>query len=476
VTSLVPLQARGTQAAPDKPTTNLTRTSGPRVGTVRWRRLVAAGDVVTAAMVLAVLDALGLHEPLWSALLIISWMAALAATGGYDAARVPFWPDEVRRVWLAAVCLAACLPFAAGLLSRPLEHVPGWTLTVVLLAGASTSQRWLIRAVGALRYGGRVGALRIVVAGHRRDVERIVTELGHGGFRGYDVVAACVVPPGAPDVVTRMAESVRGSAADALLVVPCRHLEATDLRRLSWQLEQSQARLLVSTSLLDVSRGRAHLAYAGGLSLVSVREARTDGAMRLVKELTERALAAVALVVLAPLLLALAAMIRIDSPGPALFRQTRTGKGGRAFSMVKLRTMHVGAEDQRPALDDLDSSTSVLFKLREDPRITRVGRVLRRYSLDELPQLLNVVRGEMALVGPRPPLPDEVAQYESDVMRRLAVKPGITGLWQVSGRSDLSWEDSVRLDLRYVDNWSLGHDWLILARTLGAVVGHRGAY
>jgi lipopolysaccharide/colanic/teichoic acid biosynthesis glycosyltransferase len=196
----------------------------------------------------------------------------------------------------------------------------------------------------------------------------------------------------------------------------------------------------------------------------------------MLKELAERTLAAVALVVLSPLLIAIAVLIRIDSPGPAIFRQVRAGKHGLSFSMLKFRTMSEDAEALRPELEHLSSPGCLLFKLRDDPRITRVGRVLRRYSLDELPQLVNVLRGQMALVGPRPPLLEEVEQYEPDVLRRLAVKPGITGLWQVSGRSDLSWEESVRLDLRYVDNWSLGRDAAIVARTFGAVLGHRGAY
>jgi exopolysaccharide biosynthesis polyprenyl glycosylphosphotransferase len=415
-------------------------------------------------------------QPLRLLLLLAAWLIALAAVGGYDATRVPFWPDEVRRVWFAAVGLAACLPLAAGALGGTIDRVAGSIVAATLLGVAATGQRWLLRVGAAQRYGGRVGALRIVVAGHRRDVRRILAELGDGRFRSYDVVDVCDVPPGSCDAVESMAEAVRRSAADALLVAPCRHLDARVLRRLSWQLERSDARLLVSTSLLDVSPGRTRLAHAGGLPLVSLRQARTRGGHRLLKDLYERALATMALVLLAPFLVAVAVLIRIDSPGPAFFRQVRTGKDGIVFSMLKFRTMRQDAEALRPTLEGLVSPTCVLFKLRDDPRTTRVGRFLRRYSLDELPQLVNVVRGEMALVGPRPPLPDEVARYESDVLRRLAVKPGITGLWQVSGRSDLSWEASVRLDLRYVDNWSLGQDWWILARTLGAVLGHRGAY
>ena len=196
----------------------------------------------------------------------------------------------------------------------------------------------------------------------------------------------------------------------------------------------------------------------------------------MVKEVVDRALAAVGLLLLAPVLIGVALVVRLGSPGTALFRQTRIGKNGVPFTMLKFRTMRCDAEERRAELGPLLAGDSVLFKLRDDPRTTRVGRFLRRYSLDELPQLVNVLRGDMALVGPRPPLPEEVARYHPDVHRRLAVKPGITGLWQVSGRSDLSWEESVRLDLRYVDNWSLGTDVGILARTLGAVVHHRGAY
>jgi lipopolysaccharide/colanic/teichoic acid biosynthesis glycosyltransferase len=159
-----------------------------------------------------------------------------------------------------------------------------------------------------------------------------------------------------------------------------------------------------------------------------------------------------------------------------LFRQVRVGKNGEEFCVYKFRSMHVDAEERLAALAELNESDGVLFKMRNDPRVTRVGRLLRRYSLDELPQLLNVILGDMALVGPRPPLPREVANYASDVHRRLLVKPGITGLWQVSGRSDLSWEDSVRLDLYYVENWSLALDLQILWKTFSAVLASRGAY
>jgi exopolysaccharide biosynthesis polyprenyl glycosylphosphotransferase len=201
-----------------------------------------------------------------------------------------------------------------------------------------------------------------------------------------------------------------------------------------------------------------------------------DGTKRLAKTVFDRLVAGAALLLLAPPLLAIALLIRLTSEGPALFCQTRVGKGGKEFLVVKFRTMVVDAERLRGALLNSNEFDGVLFKIRNDPRITRVGGFLRRYSLDELPQLLNVLRGEMSLVGPRPPLPQEVAEYGADVRRRLVVKPGMTGLWQVSGRSDLTWEESVRLDLRYVENWSLILDLQILWKTWSVVTRGEGAY
>jgi exopolysaccharide biosynthesis polyprenyl glycosylphosphotransferase len=207
-----------------------------------------------------------------------------------------------------------------------------------------------------------------------------------------------------------------------------------------------------------------------------VDHAELRGARRVVKGVMDRLAAALGLLLAGPLLLVLMAAVRLDSPGPALFRQQRVGRGNDRFTMLKLRTMTVDAEERREDLVGLNESDGALFKIRNDPRITRVGRMLRRFSLDELPQLVNVLRGEMSLVGPRPPLPSEVADYEYDVRRRLAVKPGLTGLWQVSGRSDLPWDEAVRLDLRYVDNWSPLLDLQILFKTGRAVLSRSGAY
>jgi lipopolysaccharide/colanic/teichoic acid biosynthesis glycosyltransferase len=209
-----------------------------------------------------------------------------------------------------------------------------------------------------------------------------------------------------------------------------------------------------------------------------VRPASLTGATHVLKGLADRAAAGVLLLLFGPLLVVLALLVRHDSPGPALFRQVRVGRNGEPFTVFKLRTMRQGADAlvEELAEDNESDREGVLFKIRTDPRITRLGAVLRKYSLDELPQLINVFRGEMSLIGPRPALPSEVHEYSTDLRRRLVVKPGMTGLWQVSGRSDLSWEDTVRYDLQYVDNWSWTLDFKIALKTFRAVVGHRGAY
>ena len=222
---------------------------------------------------------------------------------------------------------------------------------------------------------------------------------------------------------------------------------------------------------------RLHLQTIGGVPLLFVDEPEFTGLRRVAKGLLDYGLALTGLMLLAPVMLALAVAVKVSSPGPVFFRQERVGRMSQPFLMTKFRSMYVDAEQRLAEVAHLNQhGEGPLFKMRDDPRITPVGAFLRRYSLDELPQLFDVLRRSMSLVGPRPPLPSEVAEYEKDVHRRLLVKPGITGLWQVSGRADLTWEESVRLDLSYVENWSLGLDLSIIARTVVAVLARRGAY
>ena len=272
--------------------------------------------------------------------------------------------------------------------------------------------------------------------------------------------------------------AVRTHGARAVVAVPGPQVGHTELRRWGAWLQDLGVDLLVSSGLRDVARGRLAFTTLGGADLVHVRPARLSGMGVRVKGVVDRVAAAGLLVVLGPLLGLLTLLIRTDSPGPGFYRQTRVGRHGQLFTVYKLRTMRVDADHVVELLADANESDrdGVLFKIKRDPRITRIGSVLRAYSLDELPQLWNVVRGEMSLVGPRPALPSQVRAYPADVVRRLAVKPGMTGLWQVSGRSDLSWDETVRLDLQYVDNWSWWLDLRIAVRTATAVVGRRGAY
>lgn len=267
---------------------------------------------------------------------------------------------------------------------------------------------------------------------------------------------------------------VRELAADTV-VVAANALRAEELRQLSWRLEPLGVSLLVAPDVAEVEAHRTELVCVDGIPMMRIALGPSRTTM-IIKAFIDRCLGVVlglmALLVLLPATVA----VKVTSPGPTLFRQQRAGEDGVPFTMVKLRTMYIDAEERLVELMDQNDGNSVLFKMRRDPRVTPVGRILRRLSIDELPQLWNVIRGDMSLVGPRPPLPQEVAEYDDRAYHRLSAKPGLTGLWQVSGRSDLDWEETVRLDLRYVDNRSAPGDLRILVRTAGAVLGGRGAY
>jgi exopolysaccharide biosynthesis polyprenyl glycosylphosphotransferase len=260
------------------------------------------------------------------------------------------------------------------------------------------------------------------------------------------------------------------------MVLSCPELDGAMLRRLAWELERDDIDLIVSSSLVDTTADRITVRPVDGLPMMHVEHPRLVGARRLAKAVFDVAVALALLVQLPPVMLVVALVVKLDDGGKVFFSQERVGRGGEPFRMFKFRSMHVGAERRVDAVRAAQERSGVLFKLREDPRVSRPGSRLRRWSLDELPQLINVVRGEMSLVGPRPPLQSEVEQYPEDMRRRLVVKPGMTGLWQVSGRSDLSWEDSIRIDLRYVENWSFSTDLVILMRTVYVVWRGAGAY
>ncbi|MFD3541278.1 sugar transferase [Streptomyces sp. NPDC058662] len=270
--------------------------------------------------------------------------------------------------------------------------------------------------------------------------------------------------------------AVRSHHADLVLVAPGARIAGERLRRVAWALHDAGLELAVFPGLVEVSVKRLETLSAGGLAMLRVLPPVSRGVQTVLKSALDRVGAGIGLILLAPFFLGIVLAIRLGSRGPAFYRQRRIGRDGAPFVMWKFRTMVVDADARKAELSGANENDGLMFKIRRDPRVTRVGRLLRRTSLDELPQLINVLTGHMSLVGPRPPLPEEVAEYDEVELRRLTVRPGMTGLWQISGRSDLSWDETIQLDLQYVDNWSFTSDVDVMGRTLRAVVDGRGAY
>jgi exopolysaccharide biosynthesis polyprenyl glycosylphosphotransferase len=414
----------------------------------------------------------------------VLWLAALWLAGGYDVRFIGTGSDEFRRVLNAGVGLIAAVAIFSYVvnieLSRAYLLIALPTTTAFDLLGRYALRKRLHR----LRASGRC-LLSVVAVGHEPAVADLITELGRDRSHGLTVVGACVARPsgcsevagvpvygGLDDVTT----AVKAFGADTVAVLACPEMGGIRLRSLAWELEKTGTDLCVSPALLDVAGPRTTIRPTAGLTLLHVDHPQLSGFRLVLKDLFDRCAAAVALIVLSPLMILLGAAIRLHDRGPALFTQVRVGKDGRAFRIYKFRTMVVDAEQRRAELLASNDTDGVLFKLRDDPRVTSVGAHLRRWSMDELPQLLNVFLGDMSLVGPRPALPDEAERYAEHVRRRLVVKPGLTGLWQVNGRSDLSWDESVRLDLRYVENWSFALDLQILWKTIFVLLRRSGAY
>jgi exopolysaccharide biosynthesis polyprenyl glycosylphosphotransferase len=414
------------------------------------------------------------------------WVLAVALNRAYEPRFLGVGSEEFRRVARAGIALTAIVAFTAYatqiqvarlfvLISLPL-------VTLLTVASRYGLRQWLHRrrASGDFLH-------RVVVVGHEVPVLEMLRRLGDERFHGLQVVAACLPLPGQrPALMERgvpvvggfgsVEQAVRLTDADTVAVLASPDLGPEQLRRLAWDLEPTGADLLVAPSLVEVAGPRLSIRPVTGLPLLQVEQPTFTGGRRIVKATFDRTMAFAALVLLFPLFLTIGLLVRLTSRGPAFFRQERIGKDGKPFTMWKFRSMVVDAESLREKLLEQSDRDGLMFKMRSDPRITPIGAWMRKHSVDELPQLINVLTGSMSLVGPRPPLPEEVAEYGDDVRRRLLVRPGLTGLWQVSGRADLSWEESVRLDLRYVDNWSLATDLLILWKTVRAVIRGGGAY
>ena len=458
--------------------------------------LAAAGSLVAAVLRTLLIGqsdqiwTLGDDSMKWAALCLpAAWVLCLARSRAYAPRFIGAGPEEYRAVSRAIVVLLAAaavmsyafkLEVSRGFVALALPLVLIWTLLGRFVLRSRLYNR---RAAGEMLQS-------TIVVGRSDSAADMIRQIRqHPETTGLKVVGACISGLGSAGGSLGTIEDVPilGGPDDAIVAVDRLHADVVavssdpdfagqHLRRLGWSLEQRDVDLLVSPGIIGVAGPRLSLRPAQGLSMLHVERPLTQGLIYQVKGVVDRYVGALLLLLASPVLLTIAAVIRLESKGPALFKQIRIGDGGRPFTMYKFRSMVDDAETLLPQLAAVHDGNEVLFKMREDPRVTRFGRILRKFSLDELPQLLNVVHGDMSLVGPRPPLGSEVDGYEFDALRRLRVRPGMTGLWQVSGRSDLSWEDSLRLDLWYVDNWSWALDGQILVRTARAVLRGRGAY
>jgi exopolysaccharide biosynthesis polyprenyl glycosylphosphotransferase len=356
----------------------------------------------------------------------------------------------------------------------------GWSLALALLLTLMTRRIWHWWT-GRQRQRGRLAFATLIVGTNREGLSLLAqmqtrtigfTPIGLVRVGDDDVPSASVPVVGRVDDLRAL---IRDTGAECVFVASSA-VQDEDMTPIAKAVRLSGVEVRITAKLHDVLASRLSVQPLGGITALSLRPVRLSGTQVVAKFTFDILVSGLMLIALSPLLLLTALAVKLTSPGPVLFRQQRVGLRGRPFTMLKFRTMVVGADLMVDDLRQAHGVEGVMFKLREDPRVTMVGKILRKFSIDELPQLLNVVKGDMSLVGPRPPLPEEVTRYEDWQFDRLEVPPGITGLWQVSGRADLSFDDAVRLDLFYIENWSLAYDLFIIAKTVPVLLSSRGAY
>ncbi len=418
-----------------------------------------------------------------TAALTVLWLLALRINGAYSIRHLGAGADEYKRVINASAASAGIFGIACFLLKYDYPRLTFalWIVTGVLLLWIARFVRRKIMQKLHLR-----GLLQtpVLVVGSGHHVDEAHVALRRAKWAGYKVVGAVTreqtqtTSKGLPVLgpFEDVAEIIRSRRIGTVIFTEGSFDSPSDFRRLAWQLEDHQVQMMVVPTMADVSAERLDFSPMSGLPLVSVARPRALKSLRWTKRAADVVASAVLLVLASPLLLVTALAIKLEDDGPVIFKQRRVGLKGEEFYCLKFRSMCIDAEAKVAALQAQNEGAGVLFKMADDPRITRTGKFIRRFSIDELPQLWNTLRGDMSLVGPRPALPSEVARYDQDTKRRLDVRPGLTGLWQVSGRSNLSWDDTVHLDLYYVDNWSAVRDLMILAKTAKAVLGSSGAY
>lgn len=468
----------------------------------KYRRILVASDVcvILAVALIAQVARFGLDEARvavgWldvgylqiSVLIAAAWMFALGAYRTRDPRIVGIGVDEYKRVVSATVALLGVLAILCLLFQVDIAR-SYFALAFPLGVAGLIGSRWVLRRwLTRQRTKGHFLS-QVLVLGKPKDVSYVVNQIEKKSGAAYHVVGVCLtgnsgmkwlsfgrravpVVPEASSIV----EAVREFGADAVIVAGPGKGGGKYIQELGWQLEESATELILTTGLTNVAGPRIHARPVEGLPLMHVELPQYTGARHTLKRLFDIVASASALLFLLPVFLLLAILIKRDSHGKVLFRQERVGKDGKKFLMIKFRSMVESAEDDLSGLLDQNEGAGMLFKMQHDPRVTEVGRWMRKYSLDELPQFWNILRGDMSLVGPRPPLQREVDGYKNRVHRRLYIKPGLTGMWQTNGRSELNWRDSVRLDLYYVENWSLAGDLIIIWRTALQMIKPVGAY
>lgn len=465
-------------------------TSQSGTWTRNYLRQVAIIDFVVAvlAATFAVVLRFGANASreylMLSLALPLLWLIAVQVSGGYEKRFFGIGSDEFRKVINAGLSLTAAFALLSYAFNNELSRIY-LVISMPVVVGLDLLARLTLRKrLHRRRVLGQCMST-VVAVGHEAAVEQLISELRRGSYHGLRVVAACLAGDsdlaevaGVPVAgnIDATIDVVRNIGAGTVAVLSCPEIDGIKLRTLAWELEKTGTDLCVAPALIDVAGPRTTVRSTAGLTLLHVDHPQLSGPRQVVKDLFDRSVAVVGLIAISPLILAIALAIRLSDNGPVLFTQTRVGKDGQQFKIYKFRTMVVDAEARLAELRVKNESDGVLFKIRNDPRVTALGAWLRKWSLDELPQLFNVMLGEMSLVGPRPALPSEAARYADHVRRRLVVKPGLTGLWQVSGRSDLTWDESVRLDIRYVENWSFTLDLQIMWKTLSVMLKGSGAY
>lgn len=432
-----------------------------------------------------------MHYVIVSVAIAAVWMAALSINHSRSTRIIGSGAEEYRRVLLATLAVFGGVAIVSMLFK--LEIARGY-LMIALPAGILflVLFRWMARQVIA-RVREKHGRCitRVLVVGIPSAVRDLTSSLAREPRSEYQVVGACVpgpIPrkkidvPGVGEIPSFGDESnvvgaVTATGSHAVAVTATERLNGRGIRDLSWELEKLDIDLLVAPGVVDIAGPRLQMRPVAGLPLIHIEKPQYHGAKRFQKRFFDVAFSSAVLLFGLPVLLTVALAVKLTSKGSVFYRQERIGLDGKPFEMIKFRTMVDGADKMVDKLAALNESEGgVLFKIRDDPRVTRVGKILRKYSIDELPQFINVLKRDMSVVGPRPPLANEAKSYDHHAKRRLLVRPGITGLWQVSGRSDLSWDDSVRLDLFYVENWSMISDLLIALKTVKAMLSHSGAY